>query len=227
MDEEKNIIIEKLSDSLIFSNFSLINFSFNLLIAIFFSLLIGYTYTKYGRNISNRKEFASNFTLLTVTTMFIITIVKSSLALSLGLVGALSIVRFRAAIKDPEELTYLFFSIAIGLGLGANQLSATIITSLVTFIFIFIRDKFSKNSREKFANLIINSPKVKNHNIDDLITMLLNYTNNVDLRRYTEDENNYELFIDLNIDSFNQTQNLFNEISKSFPGITLDFIDKS
>ena len=53
--------------------------------------------------------------------MIIITIVKSSLALSLGLVGALSIVRFRTAIKDPEELSFLFISIAIGLGMGANQ----------------------------------------------------------------------------------------------------------
>ena len=48
--------------------------------------------------------------------MLIITVVKTSLALSLGLVGALSIVRFRSAIKDPEELLYLFFSIAIGIG---------------------------------------------------------------------------------------------------------------
>ncbi len=56
--------------------------------------------------------------MLTVITLLVISIVKSSLALSLGLVGALSIVRFRTAIKDPEELIYLFFSIAIGLGMG-------------------------------------------------------------------------------------------------------------
>ena len=54
--------------------------------------------------------FGYNFLLITVTTMFIITIVKSSLALSLGLVGALPVVRFRSAIKEPEELAYLFLS---------------------------------------------------------------------------------------------------------------------
>ena len=48
-------------------------------------------------------------------------IVKNSIALSLGLVGALSIVRFRAAIKEPEELTYLFLVIATGLGTGSGQ----------------------------------------------------------------------------------------------------------
>jgi hypothetical protein len=59
--------------------------------------------------------------MITMTTMLIITIVKASLALSLGLVGALSIVRFRAAIKEPEELAYLFLAIAIGLDFGAGQ----------------------------------------------------------------------------------------------------------
>ena len=50
-----------------------------------------------------------------MTTMLIISIVKSSLALSLGLVGALSIIRFRAAIKEPEELAYLFLAIGISI----------------------------------------------------------------------------------------------------------------
>ena len=62
--------------------------------------------------------------------MIIITIVKSSIALSLGLVGALSIVRFRAAIKEPEELTFLFICIAIGVGLGAGQRNIIIIGSI-------------------------------------------------------------------------------------------------
>ena len=55
-----------------------------------------------------------------MTTYIVIMVVKNSLALSLGLVGALSIVRFRAAIKEPEELVYLFLIIAAGLGCGAN-----------------------------------------------------------------------------------------------------------
>ncbi|HAE74801.1 MAG TPA: DUF4956 domain-containing protein, partial [Alphaproteobacteria bacterium] len=63
-----------------------------------------------------------------------ITIVKSSLALSLGLVGALSIVRFRTPIKEPEELAYLFIAIAMGLGLGADQTLPTVLASLVILV---------------------------------------------------------------------------------------------
>ncbi|MCI0696355.1 DUF4956 domain-containing protein [candidate division KSB1 bacterium] len=83
--------------------------------------LLSLVYAQYGHALSNRKMFARNFVMITMTTMLIITIVKASLALSLGLVGALSIVRFRAAIKEPEELAYLFLAIGIGLGFGADQ----------------------------------------------------------------------------------------------------------
>ena len=71
-----------------------------------------------------------------ITTFIIISIVKSSLALSLGLVGALSIIRFRTAIKEPEELGYFFMAISIGLGLGANQLYPTIIGFVVLVMVI-------------------------------------------------------------------------------------------
>ncbi|MFT5403877.1 MAG: hypothetical protein ACI9DF_002719 [Verrucomicrobiales bacterium] len=82
--------------------------------------LLERVYKRCGFSLSNRSDFSRNFILLACTTMMIITIVKSSIALSLGLVGALSIVRFRAAIKEPEELCFLFLAIGIGLGFGAS-----------------------------------------------------------------------------------------------------------
>ena len=69
----------------------------------------------------------------------VITVVKSSLALSLGLVGALSIVRFRTPIKEPEELGYLFLTIAVGLGFGAGfSLITTIITIAILSYLYFV-----------------------------------------------------------------------------------------
>ena len=81
---------------------------------------------------------------------------KSSLALSLGLVGALSIVRFRTPIKEPEELAYLFISIAMGLGLGANQILATVVAGPGILAFMAIiktakRENKSKNFDEEWG----------------------------------------------------------------------------
>ena len=70
----------------------------------------------------------------TYASHLIITVIKSSIALSLGLVGALSIIRFRTPIKEPEELAYIFIAVAIGLGLGANQVMATLIGFVVVAI---------------------------------------------------------------------------------------------
>ena len=91
---------------------------------------------------------ARNFMLVTMTTTLIITVVKSSLALSLGLVGALSIIRFRAAIKEPEELSYLFLAIAIGLGFGADQRVITVVAFGIIIGIILLRH-FSRRSKSE------------------------------------------------------------------------------
>src|SRR5436190_937372 len=96
------------------SQLSLLQVVINLCITAVLSFILAKVYERYGHSLSNRKMFARMFTVISMATMLIITIVKSSLALSLGLVGALSIVRFRTAIKEPEELTYLLINIAIG-----------------------------------------------------------------------------------------------------------------
>ena len=91
----------------------MLGFVINLLLAALLAILLSYVYTRYGNSLSNRRQFGRTFILIAMATTIIITIVKSSLALSLGLVGALSIVRFRSAIKEPEELSYLFLLISV------------------------------------------------------------------------------------------------------------------
>ena len=99
-------------------------------------LYIRELYRRFGSVSSNREGFGNLFPLLTTITVVIIFVVKSSLALSLGLVGALSIVRFRTAIKNPEELTYLFFCIGIGVALGAELPLLTFLSLIVISGFI-------------------------------------------------------------------------------------------
>jgi len=123
-------------------------FILNALLAAFLSWCLSIYYTKYGKAIGNRSKFSNNFMLLALTTMLIIYIVKSSIALSLGLVGALSIVRFRAAIKDPEELTYLFLVIGIGLGMGANQAGITILAFVLIMALLILKRIFGSRAEK-------------------------------------------------------------------------------
>ncbi len=115
-------------------------FVIHFLLTALLSFLSAKAYVKFGNTLSNRIMFGKNFMILSMTTMLIITIVKSSVALSLGLVGALSIIRFRAAIKEPEELSYLFFAIAIGLGMGSQQAVITLVAFAVIALILWLRN---------------------------------------------------------------------------------------
>ena len=114
--------------------------------------IIARFYRKYATTLGNRVAFSETFWLLAAVTATVIMIVKFSLALSLGLVGALSIVRFRAAIKEPEELVYLFLIIAIGLAAGAGQLLGCLSITVFSIIIIYARNFFRKNN-EKVTSL--------------------------------------------------------------------------
>ena len=148
---------------------NLTNFGINLIIVVILSFLIKIIYNKYSLSLSNKDYFSKNFVILGVTTCLVITIVKSSLALSLGLVGALSIVRFRAAIKEPEELVYLFLIIATGLGVGANQVKITILGVLVALIIIIILSFFSQKKIQNIDSNILQLSFILNRNITDEI----------------------------------------------------------
>ena len=130
-----------------------------------FAFILAKLYVRYGTSISNRKKFSNNFILLTTTTTLIIMIVKSSLALSLGLVGALSIIRFRAAIKEPEELVFLFLAISIGLGLGAGQLMTTFVAFVIISLLIWARHLTHKNAENQNLYLTVTG---RNINLKDM-----------------------------------------------------------
>ncbi|MCD6180118.1 MAG: DUF4956 domain-containing protein [Bacteroidales bacterium] len=175
------------------ANISISDFLLNSLVVVILSLLLSYTYRKCGRSLSNRKGFAANFILLAFTTMLIITIVKSSLALSLGLVGALSIVRFRAAIKEPEELAYLFIAIALGLGLGANQTLIVLVAFAILMLILWGGFFFSSKHKTQNLYISLSSDNIDNFKIEDLNNLIAKHFGDFRLKRYDSQNNFLEL----------------------------------
>ena len=119
------------------------------------SLYVRWLYNRCGSSVSDTDAISGVFPILTIVTIAVISVVKASLALSLGLVGALSIVRFRAAIKDPEELVYLFMCIAIGLALGAGRLATGIYLVVIASAFILGRHHFGIGKRRQSLMLTV------------------------------------------------------------------------
>lgn len=139
--------------------FSMVNYLINIVLCAILLYILSLVYVKFGRSLSNRYQLSKVLIIVGVTTFIIISIVKSSLALSLGLVGALSIIRFRTAIKEPEELGYFFIAIAIGLGFGANQLLPTLVGAVVLFLIIFLAGRGSTKSMVS-QNLLVSKASI-------------------------------------------------------------------
>ena len=153
-------------------------FILSLISSVILSLLVQIFYVRFSSTLSNRMNFSKNFVILATTTCIIIVIIKNSLALSLGLVGALSIVRFRAAIKEPEELVYLFLVIAIGLGCGAGQIKVITVGILTSLLIIYAYHLFLRQKKIEHSEIInlgiIIEEDVKHDQITEIINREVN-----------------------------------------------------
>ncbi len=192
------------------------------IISIFLSILLGFLvqqfYIRFSTTLSNKSEFSKNFLILAATTTIVITIVKSSLALSLGLVGALSIVRFRAAIKEPEELVYLFLVIAIGLGCGAGQFIIISIGVVVILLLILFYSKI--RSEKKIKNLdklslsIICNYNAKEDEIEETKNILLKKADFVKLISLVKSDDNTTINFQIQLKEFNDLNKIINLVQR-------------
>ena len=154
----------------------------NFFLCVFMSFLLRRFYISRSFSLTGKSHIGSIIPILSTIVFLVILVVKSSLALSLGLVGALSIVRFRTPVKEPEELVYLFFAIAIGLGYAAGQvLVTTVIVSLImVMIYFWLSNRDIARTLE--YNMIITWTK-KDLKFNDIINSISDYVNSVKLIR--------------------------------------------
>ncbi len=195
-------------------------FVISLFCAALLSFFVQLFYIKYSSSLSNKKEFSKNFVVLGVTTTIVIMIVKSSLALSLGLVGALSIVRFRAAIKEPEELVYLFLIIAIGLGCGANQLliiTTGIFFALIVIVFYSGYLKTSKISfEEKISAGIVVDENISDNQIDNIILEMKKISKELKFVSMSRSNDNTTINLDIRPKNFQNLTKFSGLIKKKY-----------
>lgn len=127
------------------------------------ALLSAYIFLVY-RLINRRSFYNKNFNIslpaLAIITAAIILTIQSSIVISLGMVGALSIVRFRTAIKDPMDLVFLFWSISLGIICGAGFSMIAVIASLILTCCILIANRLPIARAPQL--LLINSDTLKN-----------------------------------------------------------------
>lgn len=129
-------------------------------IFIMLSYKISHSKTLYS------KKFNVSLFMLTILTTMVMTAIGNNIALSLGMVGALSIVRFRTAIKDSRDTVYIFWSIIIGICCGVGDYTVASVGTSVVFLALLIIGGIKSDSR---MLLIVRSNRINELNIESII----------------------------------------------------------
>ena len=129
------------------TEFSAVDTLIGMVFALVIGLFIFLVYKKTFSGVMYSTGFAMTLVGLALVTTLIIMAVTSNVVLSLGMVGALSIVRFRAAIKEPMEIVYLFWAIAVGIVIGAGMILLAVIGSAIigVILILFANRKIHEN----------------------------------------------------------------------------------
>lgn len=204
---------------------SILGFVINLALAGVLALILGQVYIRFGSVLSNRRMFARNLTILALTTTLVITIVKSSLALSLGLVGALSIVRFRSAIKEPEELGFLFMAIGIGLGMGANQIGLTIVAMIIIMGFLIGRNFWQQKDENQNLHITVSSDDPSKVRLPDVVEVLKKTTRNIELKRFDQTKDFMEASFLVEFEDYGQLEQSRQAVEAFGDSVSITFVD--
>jgi len=163
-------------------------------------IYISYRFSHSGAVYSAR--FNVSLIMLTLTTTLVMNVIGNNIALSLGMVGALSIVRFRTAIKDPRDATYIFWCIAVGICCGVSEYLIAAIGSGIIFFFMLIFGSIKTNSRYL---LVIRGKREAEKAVGDLVKRCFNGKAEVKVRNSGKDS--LELIYELSVNTLVASEN--------------------
>lgn len=115
-------------------------------------LAICFIYNRFFRGVVYNRSFAVTLVGMTVLTCMVTLAISTNVVLSLGMVGALSIVRYRTAVKDPMDLLYLFWAITTGIAVGANMFALVLIAAIAMILVLLI---FSRRSSKGQVYIVL------------------------------------------------------------------------
>ena len=134
----QDFIKKSVLESGVFDGVTLTNAALGLLTALLMGILIYFVYRKFYTGVIFSRSFAITLVGMTVLTAMVTLAISSNIVISLGMVGALSIVRFRTAIKDPLDLLYLFWAITTGITSGAQMYLLVLVAAVVMIAMIVL-----------------------------------------------------------------------------------------
>lgn len=173
-----------------------INIVINLSMSFLIGLFIFFIYKKTFQGVLYQRSFNISLVLITSITSLIIMTISGNLVLSLGMVGALSIVRFRTPIKDSMDLAYLFWAIATGIANGVGYYNIAIVGSVLIAAFLLLMTRRTSNDKNAFLLVLHLQPGT---NETDTMTMIESHVDELELKSKTAHQEGVELTLQLRL----------------------------
>lgn len=180
-------------------------------VSLLCGIVIASVYRQAYQGVLFQKSYAIAIVLVCLVTTMVIMVISGNLVLSLGMVGALSIVRFRAAIKDPLDIVYMFWAVGVGIANGVAYFSVSITATIFMGISLFLMSRFP--SRPKQFLLVINTTL---NTVDKIVSIVQMHSKKSIIRTQNVNNNNVEIAIE--IMGFNSDE-LINAINSSSENI--------
>ena len=175
---------------------SISNLLIGLALAILLGLMIVFVYRWSHRGFHYERSFLMTLVMIPPIVAVVMMMIGSNLALSLGMVGALSIIRFRTVIKDSRDMVFLFLAIAVGLGCGTYNWLVTVITTLVLSIAMLVLHaiQFGKAMHADYVLVLSGEGKRPN---DDFLTTIKKRVDHLEIRSINVDDEDWEIVLEL------------------------------
>ena len=202
----------------------------NLAVGVILAVILAWLIGQSTRLVVDTSQYMPLFLILIPTMILIITVIKTSIALSLGLVGALSIVRFRTPIKEPEELAYIFIAIAIGLGLGANQILATVVGFAVVAIVMLpamFKRSAAARSHNAYIDIVLQSEDGQKFDMETFVSILDEASLNYRIKRVTETSERNEITLQVPSLDFAIYEKVKHELANRYQTVEISIIDNA
>ncbi|GAB4158040.1 MAG: hypothetical protein Fur0037_25720 [Planctomycetota bacterium] len=200
----------------------------DLLLVLLLGNVLAWHFVRYAQVLSNKRKLARVLVFIAATTLLIITVVKSSLALSLGLVGALSIIRFRTPVKEPEELAYLFLAIAIGVGLGADRRWETILVFFVILAAMAVKSGLAGGRSVLRTVVQVDAPSAAGDGsaLKELVPAVAEQCRRVELRRVDCHGGEFHASLLVELDGVERLQSMIAAVARVLPGASVSAVER-
>ena len=191
-------IIQNAFSSIALTSDDLFNLIFSLTVAIVIGIIISQTYRITHHGVNFESTFMTSLVMLAPIVAIVMFFIQGNLVLSLGLVGSISIIRFRTPIKDTRDMVYLFWAIAIGLGAGTYHWGIVIISSIIVVILVAVLYfiKYGRSQSNDYI-LVLNGPAVFQQ--DQISKTIKNHTIDAKMRSQSRNQNGWEVVYELQL----------------------------